>query len=88
MEIGTERLLSKSPMNSSAKAEVSSMMRTRCVNSEPVDGLVRSYKLGWYRVFYTPPAKQGRFLFVPNARFPSKSYEGGNQNVGKIIFKG
>ena len=86
VEIGTERLLSKSPMNSSAKAEVSSMMRTRCVNSEPVDGLVRSYKLGWYRVFYTPLQKQGRFLFVPN--FPSKSYEGGNQNVGKIIFKG
>ena len=85
MEIGTERLLSKSPMNSSAKAEVSSMMRIRCVNSEPVDGLVRSYKLGWYRVFYTPLQKQGRFL---THCFPSKSYEGGNQNVGKIIFKG
>ena len=65
MEIGTERLLSKSPMNSSAKAEVSSMMRTRCVNSEPVDGLVRHYTLGWYRVFYPPMQEQGRFLFVP-----------------------
>ena len=65
VEIGTERLLSKSPMNSSAKAEVSSMMRTRCVNSEPVDGLVRSYKLGWYRVFYTPLQKQGRILYAP-----------------------
>ena len=67
MEIGTERLLSKSPMNSSAKAEVSSMMRTRCVNSEPVDGLVRSYKLGWYRVFLYAPigvkTPVGAFLF-------------------------
>ena len=88
MEIGTERLLSKSPMNSSAKAEVSSMMRTRCVNSEPVDGLVRSYKLGWYRVFYTPLQKQGVFYLFLTHCFPSKSYEGGNKNVGKIIFKG
>lgn len=76
MEVGTERLLSKSPMNSSAKAEVSSMMRTRCVNSEPVDGLVRSYKLGWYRVFYTPLQKQGRFLFVPNALLSIKIIRG------------
>lgn len=76
MEIGTERLLSKSPMNSSAKAEVSSMMRTRCVNSEPVDGLVRSYTLGWYRVFYTPLQKQGRFLFVPNALLSIKIIRG------------
>ena len=76
MEIGTERLLSKSPMNSSAKAEVSSMMRIRCVNSEPVDGLVRSYKLGWYRVFYTPLQKHGRFLFVPNALLSIKIIRG------------
>ena len=77
MEIGTERLLSKSPMNSSAKAEVSSMMRIRCVNSEPVDGLVRSYKLGWYRVFYTPLQKQGGgFLFVPNALLSIKIIRG------------
>lgn len=62
VEIGTERLLSKSPMNSSAKAEVSSMMRTRCVNSEPVDGLVRSYKLRVVpRILYAP-AKAGAFF--------------------------
>ena len=68
MEIGTERLLSKSPMNSSAKAEVSSMMRTRCVNSEPVDGLVRSYKLGWYReyILRTRPFADGFFFFCLN----------------------
>ena len=61
MEIGTERLLSKSPMNSSAKAEVSSMMRTRCVNSEPVDGLVRSYIRVVPRILYAP-AKAGAFF--------------------------
>ena len=66
MEIGTERLLSKSPMNSSAKAEVSSMMRTRCVNSEPVDGLVRSYKLGWYREYRLRPFWDGVFFILRN----------------------
>ena len=47
--------VNKSPMNSSAKAKASSMMRSKGVNFEPVDGLVRKrYKLGWYRVYCAP----------------------------------
>lgn len=42
-------------------------MRSRCVISEPVDGLVLSDKLGWYRVDYTPLHKQGRFFISKNA---------------------
>ncbi len=49
-----EALLIKSPMNSSAKVLASRLMRHGCVISEPVDGLVLSDKLGWYRVLYAP----------------------------------
>jgi len=76
VEIGTERLLSKSPMNSSAKAEVSSMMRK-------VVGIVLTLKAAVFHsdqfLFHgraRPLQKQGRFLFVPNALLSIKIIRG------------